>query len=228
MFRKLFAARSSRLPAPNCSRRLELEALEDRITPTSAIAGVPPGLAPGGSFSYGPSSSVVATQAYPTSYPEILGAFGYSPEAFALATLGVGLPVGLSPYSTTSANVAQVTSASSASTGGSTAGAGNQLAQLEQVIGTLAQIAATQNNPQQVLNLAIDEFFQAADTFALLQSQSQGVSNASVGSLQSYLAAHETAIAQNPVDHTPVGQMLGTLVYDATVYMLAANQSGGV
>lgn len=219
-FAKLFAVRSSRPLENQRCRRLEVEPLEDRLPPASMIGGYPPGpYASGGSFSFGPGSSIVSAPGATTSYPSLyLVPFGYSPEAYALASLGAGLPVGLNPYSATSLNVSQVSNGTGLGGGGG--GATQLLGQMEQLIGTLASIAAMQNNPQQVFSLAVDEFFQAADSFAMLRGHLQGVNTSSI---QTYLTGHQSAIQHNPVEHTAIGQLLGTAVYDATLYLLASN-----
>lgn len=225
MLRELFAARSSRSLESNRCRRLELEPLEDRVPPAAMVAGLPPGpYASGGSFAFGPGSSIVQAPGATTSYPSLyLTPFGYSPESYALASLGAGLPVGLNPYAATSQNVAEVSYGNGGGGGGGGGGAGQLLGQMERLIGTLASVAAMQNNPQQVLSLAIDEFFRAADTFAIARGQAVG---ASTSSIQTFLTDHQNAIDQNPVDHTAIGQMLGTAVYDATLLLLASGQGG--
>lgn len=203
MFRKLFAARSSRPLAPHPSRRLELESLEDRLAPATLGGLLTNPLSYSGNL--GPSPALA------------LGSLGSSLEGYSVGALGVGTLSGVPPsgaYGSTAGAAASTTSI---------AAAASQLAFVESVIGSLYQMASVQN-PQLAASLAVDVFYQAIDIFALSQSAFEGIPNTT---LADSLAGYQNAIALNPLAYTPVGALLGTLVYDTTLYLLASDQVNG-
>jgi hypothetical protein len=106
---------------------------------------------------------------------------------------------------------------------GTSAGAGttNQFAQLEQTIGLLFQMASAQN-PALARSLVFDEIFLAVDTLTVFLSQEHGIFNPSFQDLP----ARENAINQNPLELTPVGRLLGSMVFEATAELLASTQPG--
>jgi hypothetical protein len=97
-----------------------------------------------------------------------------------------------------------------------------QLNQLQQEIATLYQLAAAQN-AQQATNLVLDEFFLAIETFLVFRSQAQSVFNPTFQDLP----ARENAINQNPLEKTPLGQQLGSLVFETTASLLALSSGQG-
>ncbi len=90
------------------------------------------------------------------------------------------------------------------------------MGQLEQLTAVLYQMAASQN-PQAANALVMDEAFQAADSFIENVGRDLGMNF----NMQGNISAYQNAINQNPLEHTQVGQMLGSLVYDLTYFSLA-------
>lgn len=91
---------------------------------------------------------------------------------------------------------------------------------MQQLTAALYQMAASQN-PQEANALVMDEIFQAADTFIENVGKEAGMNFNTQGNISAY----QNAINQDPLEHSQVGQMLGSLVYDLTYYTLATGQS---
>jgi hypothetical protein len=198
MFRRLFAARSSRPLAPSCSRQLEVEALEDRLAPAFISTGPFPDDLMGNLSTSGPNP----TPSFAGSTPSFTTAGFQAP----LSSTAVGFaPAPLVPGTSVSA------------------GAASQLPQLEQEIGILFQMAAAQN-ASLASSLVFDEFFLAIDTFVVFLSEEHGIINPSFQGLP----ARENAINQNPLELTPVGRLLGSTVFEVTADLLASTQRSGV
>ncbi len=218
MFCKLLAARSSRPVTPSSSCRLELEALEDRLAPVFISTGPFPddlmgnlstsGATPPPSFAGSAPSFTTAGFLVPLSST----AAGFSPSA---VTAGAQVP-----FSSTAAGFTPALGVSGTS---ASAGAANQLPQLEQEISTLFQMAAAQNTSL-ATNLVFDELFLAIDTFVVFLSEEHGIINPTFQDLP----ARENAINQNPLELTPVGRLLGSTVFEATADLLASTQRSGV
>ncbi len=112
------------------------------------------------------------------------------------------------------------------SVGGTNAVAGatssaSQLTQLEQSIQALFQMAAAQNSSA-ATSLVINEFFLAIETNTFFRSQELGGFSPAFQDLP----ARENAINQNPLELTPVGRLLGSMVFEATADLIASTQSG--
>jgi hypothetical protein len=225
MLRKLFSARSSRPSPQTNSIHPRLEALEDRLALDATI------MQP----AYGAPTSINMTQTSPTEDgyfgQQTLLPFGLPPSGYTLYALG-GVPVGgyvAVPGQSVGATTGGVGDpASAAGNGGGGGGGGgggaasSPVGQVEQVIGALYKMAASQN-PQQANSLVMDEIFQAVDTFIDNVGKEMGMNFNRQGSA----SADQNAINHNPLEHSQVGQMLGSLVYDLTYYMLATGQTGG-
>jgi hypothetical protein len=218
MFRKLFAARPSHSPVLHHSSRPELESLEDRLAPVFFSTGPFPDDLMGNLQTTGPSSF----PAFPAGTSVSLGSTGFSSAGFLMpfSSASAGFSLGTQATSAGFSLAPQTTGVSGgASTG--TASAANQLAQLQQMIGPLFQMAAAQNAPAAV-SLVIDEVFLAIDTNAFFQSEARGVFSPAFQSLP----ARENAINQNPLELTPVGRLLGSMVFEATADLIASTQPG--
>ncbi len=100
--------------------------------------------------------------------------------------------------------------------GGGGGGAASPMGQAQQLAAALYQMAASQN-PQEANALVMDEMNQAVDTFIDNVGKEVGMSF----NMQGNISANQNAINQNPLEHTQVGQMLGSLVYDLTYLSLA-------
>jgi hypothetical protein len=224
MLRKLFSARSPRPSTQNISIRPRLEALEDRVVPDGTIQQPDFG---------SPTSSIDMTQTAPTQDgyfgQQTLLPFGLPPSGYSLYALGAE-PVGgylavpgQPASSTTGGGFGGAASAGNNGGGGGGGGAAsNPVGQVEQVIGTLYQMAASQNS-QQANTLVMDEMFQTLDTYIDNVGKELGMNF----NLQGNISAYQNAINQNPLEHSQVGQLLGSLVDDLTYYMLATGQTGG-
>jgi hypothetical protein len=92
--------------------------------------------------------------------------------------------------------------------------------QVQQMIGALYQMAASQN-PQEANALVMDEIFQAVDTFIDTVGKELGMNF----NMQGSIAAYQNAINHNPLEHSQIGQILGSLVSDLTYYMLETGQA---
>lgn len=220
MLRAFFKNRPSRTNTQVRSFRPRLEDLEERVVPDGSMF-------PGTTPTYGPS--VPANSTSDTSSSEggfafnSLLAFGLPPSAYTLYALG-GAPV--------SGYVAVPGQPVSSSSGGGFGGIGggglggggsaNILGGVEKLTGTLYLLAATQNS-QAANSLVADEIFRGLDSYADQVGQSMGINSL----MQGNIAAHQNAINQNPLTQTEVGQLLGSLVYDLTVYNLSTGQAGG-
>lgn len=230
MLRKLFSVRSSRPSTAISSIRPKLEALEDRFAPAATI------MQP----DYGsPTSSIDTTPQTPMQdslfAQQTLLAYGLPPSGYALYSLG-GAPVGGyvavpgQPVSnTTGGGFGGSASAGANGVGGGASGGGggggtaaNPVGQVQQMIDSLYKVAALQD-PQQANSLVLDEFFQAVDTYIDSVGKQLGINT----NMQGNISAYQNAINQNPLDHGQVGQMLGSLVYDLTYYLLETGQAGG-
>jgi hypothetical protein len=222
MLHNWFAVRSSGSLDSKRFRRLELEALEDRMPPALLVGGAPSGpYVTGGSFQATPGTANFIPQgspmfdSYAAEYPTYFRGYYYSSDAYTLTVPGAG----------TSASSSSSPLGPGAAPGGissNPASAMQLLGQMQQLVGTLSALVAAQTgNPSQVLNLAVDEFFAVVDASALAQAQAAGMNTSAI---QSDLAARQTAIQNNPVDQTPIGQLLGTAVHDTALYTLAINQ----
>lgn len=220
MLRKLFSARSPRPSTQTSSVRPRLEALEDRLVPDATV--------PQPDFG-SPTSSIDMTQATPTEDgyfgQQTLLPFGLPPSGYTLYSLGaepvggyVAVP-GQPASSTTGGGFGGAVSAGNSGGGGA---ASNPVGQVEQVIGALYQMAASQNS-QQANTLVMDEMFQALDTYIDNVGKDVGMNF----NLQGNISAYQNAINQNPLEHSQVGQMLGSLVSDLTSYLLDTGQAGG-
>lgn len=221
MLRKLFAARPLSRPSPAArSCPPQLEALEDRLAPAPVgQLPPPPPSYPSNQPPFGPSATPTTISngvpgfqgVFPTTS---IGPFGLFPGSFALVALEGGALGG--------------SQAAPQGVGGGNGGAANSLAPLQQLAVNLYQLAA-QQNVQQANSLVIDEFFQATDAFVLSSAQNMGLSNPG---LQADISAHQTAVGQNPLSQSLVGQVLGPLVYDLTLYLYVSGQgappAGGV
>jgi hypothetical protein len=207
MFRKLFVSRPFHSPVVHQSLRPELESLEDRLAPVFLSTGPFPDDLMGNLQTNGPTSF----NPNPPGSSSLVGSTGSMTAGFLIPVSSTSAGFSLSPQATDAA--------SNASAGVSNAA--SQLAQLEQTIGTLFQMAAAQNAPA-ATSLVIDEFFLAIDTFLFFRSQAQGIFNPSFQDLP----AHENAINQNPLELTPVGQLLGSEVFEATAELIASTQPG--
>lgn len=215
MLRKLFSTCSSRPSTSSNSFRPRLEALEDRFAPAATI------MQP----DYGsPTSSIDTTQTTPFddySYfgQQTLLPFGLPPSGYGLYSLG-GAPVGGyvalpgQPVSNTTGG--GFGGAASAGTSGGGGNAAGPMGQLEQLTAALYQMAASQN-PQAANALVMDEAFQAVDTVIENVGKELGANF----NMQGNISAYQNAINQNPLEHSQVGQMLGSLVYDLTYFSLA-------
>lgn len=221
MLRKLFSARSPRPSTQTSSVRPRLETLEDRVVPDGTIQQPDFG---------SPTSSIDMTQNTPTQDgyfgQQTLLPFGFPPSGYTLYSLGAE-PVG--GYLAVPGQPASNTTgggfggaASAGNNGGGGGGASNPVGQVEQVIGALYSMAASQS-PQQANTLVMDEMFQALDTFIDNVGKEVGMNF----NLQGNIAAYQNAINQNPLEHSQVGQMLGSLVSDLTSYLLDTGQAGG-
>jgi hypothetical protein len=231
MLPKLFAVRSSGSLGSRPCRRLELEALEDRVSPALMVGGAPAGpYVVGGAFGALPGTSMtVVPQGSPlgygeaTDYPTYYRSFEYSSDAYIVSVLTTGSTASPSP-----SNLGQSAAAGSISSSPTTAfsaGLLQLLGQLEQLVGTLSAISVAQtHNPSQTFNLAVDKFFAAVDTFALAQAQGMGMNTSAI---HSDLTGRLAAIQNNPVDHMPIGQLLGTAVSDTALCMFAINHGAG-
>jgi hypothetical protein len=80
---------------------------------------------------------------------------------------------------------------------------------------------AASQNPQEANALVTDEIFQAVDTFIDNVGKELGMNF----NMQGNIAAYQNAINNNPLEHSQVGQMLGSLVYDLSYYMLDSGQA---
>jgi hypothetical protein len=199
VFRKFFAARSSRPLESKRSRRLELEVLEDRLTPATFTTGPFPADLMGNLPTSGPINFAPVPASTPT----------FATTGFTTAGFQV-------PFSSTSAGFAPTGSANTTAV----ANTQSQLTQLEQAIGTLFPIAAARNGPA-ATSLVIDEVFLAVDTFSFFLSQEHSVFSPSFQDLP----AHENAINRNPLELTSIGRELGSMVFQATADLLALNSS---
>jgi hypothetical protein len=207
MFRKLFAARPSRSPVVHRSARPELEVLEDRVTPVFFSTGPFPDDLMGNlqttgprSFAPFPSGIAVAFASTGTTSAGFSIPFGSASAGFS------GTPTGTGPF------------------GGAPSGplsTSNRLAQLQQAIGPLFQMAAAQNAPA-ATSLVINEVILAVETFTFFRSQDRGV----FSPIFQDLPARENAINQNPLELTPVGRLLGSTVFEATAILIASTQPG--
>jgi hypothetical protein len=226
MFRNLFAARRFRSPDAYRSRRLELEALEDRVAPASgggpapfpAPIGILPNFQPTSFASFSATMPSAGNSGFPSfvnTSPtfQTTGFAPFSGNSPSFGSSGFSVPGFSLPFGSSTA-VATNGSAGSAATL-------NQLNQMEQMIGQLFQLATAQN-PQQAANLVLDEFFLAIETFTVFRSQAQGTFNPTFQDLP----ARENAINQNPVEQTQVGRLLGSLVFETTATLLAAGSPG--
>jgi hypothetical protein len=150
-----------------------------------------------------------------------------SAPSFGLSSQGNSLSLGGNGFSTAGFMVPTNSSAAgfSPTSGvtGTTAGAGttSQFAQLTQEIAILFRLASAQN-PTMARNLVFDEIFLAVDTFTVFLSQEHGIFSPSFQNLP----ARENAINQNPLELTPVGSLLGSMVFEATAELLASTQPG--
>jgi hypothetical protein len=220
MLRKLFSARSSHPSTQTDSFRPRLEALEDRLVPDATI--------PQPDFG-SPTSSIDMTQTSPTDDgyfgQQTLLPFGLPPSGYTLYSLG-GAPVGGyvavpgQPVSNTTGG--GFGGSASAGVNGGGGAAASPLGQMQQLTAALYQMAASQN-PQEANALVMDEVFQAMDTFIDNVGKELGMNFNNQGNISAY----QNAINQNPLEHSQVGQMLGSLVSDLTYYMLATSQAGG-
>lgn len=216
MLRKLFSIRSPRPSPQTDSIRPRLEALEDRLALDGTMMQPDFG---------SPTSSIDMTQTMPTEDgyfgQQTLLPFGLPPSGYSLYALG-GVPVGgyvAVPGQSVGATTGGV--GSGASAGGSGGGAASSpIGQAQQMIGALYQMAASQD-PQQANALVTDEIFQAVDTFIDNAGKELGMNF----NMQGNISAYQNAINQNPLEHGQVGQMLGSLVYDLTYYMLDTGQA---
>jgi len=222
MLRKLLSARSSHPSTPSNSVRPRLEALEDRFAPAATMAQPDFG---------SPTSSIDMTQETPFgdySYfgQQTLLPFGLPPSGYTLYSLG-GAPVGgyvavpgQTVSNTTGGGFGGAASAGTTSGGGGggggSGGAASPMSQAQQLTVALYQMAASQN-PQAANALVMDEMFQALDTFIDNVGKEVGTNF----NMQGNISAFQNAINQNPLEHTQVGQMLGSLVYDLTYLSLA-------
>lgn len=220
MLRKLFSTSSSRPSPANNSFRPRLEALEDRLAPAMTIQQPDFG-SPTSSIDMSPNTtnqgSLFAQQT--------LLAYGLPPSGYALYSLG-GAPVGGYP-AVPGGGLGGVAS-SGAITGGGGGGSGgggasNPVSQVQQLIGALYQMEATQN-PQAANSLVMDEIFKAVDTYIGNVAKDMGMNNSST---QGSVSAYQNAINQNPLEQGTNGQLLGSLVYDLTAYLLSNSQTGG-
>jgi hypothetical protein len=176
---------------------LELESLEDRIAPV-VFGGT-------GSFADDLMGNLptFSRTTFTPSFPGTIPSFG---------TAGFFAAGG----SLTGLNSAAATNASSAGVGTT-----NQLAQLEQMIVPLYQLAAAQNAPA-ATSLVIDEVFLALDTFTVFMSQEHGIFSPTFQDLP----ARENSINANPLQQTPIGRLLGSAVFEATANLLATRLPG--
>lgn len=221
MLRTFFKKRS---PLPNTqarSFRPRLEDLEERVVPDDTMF-------PGTTPTYGPSVPAYSTSDTPSSEGSFaansLQAFGLPPSAYALYALG-GAPVSgyaAVPGQTVSSSSGGGFGGFGGGGGGGGGGAANVLGQVEQLTGALYLSAETQN-PQAARSLVADEIFRGLDSYISQVGQSMGMNNL----MQGNIAAYQNAINQNPLEQTQVGQLLGSLVYDLTVYNLSTGQAGG-
>ena len=226
MFCNLFSARRFRSPDAYRSRRLELEALEDRVAPAAAVGPAPFPATIGILPSFQPSSFASFSATMPSAGNSGFPSFVNTSPTF--QTTGFAFFPGSSPsFGSTGFSATGISLPFGFSTAGGTnafagsAATANQLPQIEQEIGTLFQLAAAQN-PAQATSLVLDEFFLAIETFTVFRSQAQGIFNPTFQDLP----ARENAINQNPLEQTQLGRQLGSLVFETTASLLAVGSPG--
>jgi hypothetical protein len=207
MFRKLFAARPCHSPVIERSFRPELESLENRLAPAFVGAGSFPDDLMGNLPTTGPTGLAPIPSGTSASF----GFTGSTTAGF------------LMPFGSASAG-SSLTPVATSITSGTPSGplsTSNQLAQLQQSIGPLFQMAAAQNSAA-ATSLVINEFLLAVETFTFFQSEEHGVFSPNFQDLP----ARENAINQNPLLLTPVGRLLGVTVFEATADLIASTQNG--
>ncbi len=221
MLRKLFSTSSSHPSTLSNAVRPRLEALEDRFAPAATMTQPDFG---------SPTSSIDMTQDTPFNDYSYFGQqtllpFGLPPSGYGLYSLG-GAPVGGyaalpgQPVSNTTGGgfggAASAGTTNGSGGGGGGGGAPSPMNQAQQLTVALYQMAASQN-PQAANALVMDEMFQALDTFIDNVGKEAGMNF----NMQGNISAFQNAINQNPLEHTQVGQMLGSLVYDLTSLSLS-------
>lgn len=99
-----------------------------------------------------------------------------------------------------------------------------QQASVQGLLGVSGLLASELNSPQ-LGSLLNDEIAKAVDTYLTSTPIASMLPSSVVSSLKTDLSTLNSAISANPLESSPIGQMIGSLAYDVTLNALTTAQS---